>query len=102
MLQNASPFLQYKQYLHQNQNSIKQQNAIKLPRIIPSLLFFVPILCMSPLIPGICAAAPVILLWILLRLSLCRAKLSFTAYAWLSTESAMLWLLSSRRRSSSM
>ena len=102
MLQNASPPVQYNLYPHQNQNSIKQQNAMKVPKIIPSLLFLVPILCMSPLIPGICAAAPVILLWMLLRLSLCNAKLSFTAYAWLSTESAMLWLLSSRRLSSSM
>jgi hypothetical protein len=66
---------------YQNQNNIKQQNAMKLPKIMPSLLFFVPILCISPLMPGICAAAPVILLWILLRLSLCNAKLSFTAYA---------------------
>ena len=56
---------------------------MKLPRIIPSLLFLVPILCINPLIPGIWAAAPVILLWMLLRLSLCRLKLSFTAYAWL-------------------
>ena len=61
MLQNASPPVQYNPYSHQNQNSIKQQNAMKLPKIMPSLLFFVPILCMSPLMPGICAAAPVIL-----------------------------------------
>lgn len=81
---------------------MRQQMAIKLPKIIPSLLFFDPILCISPLIPGICAAAPVIRLWMLLKLSRCSAKLSLTAYAWLSTASVMLWLLSSRRRSSSM
>lgn len=72
------------------------------PNMIPSRRFLLPILCIKLFIPGICAAAPVILLCILVKLSLCRLKLSFTAYAWLSTESAILWLLSSLLLSSSM
>lgn len=67
--------------IHQNHNSTKKQMAIKEPNIMPSLRFLLPILCIKPLMPGICAAAPVILLWMPAKLSLCRPKLSFTAYA---------------------
>ena len=38
---------------HIKNNSIRKQKAIKLPRIIPSLLFFAPILPIKLLTPGI-------------------------------------------------
>ena len=69
---------------------------------MPSLLFFAPILPIKLLIPGTWLAAPTILLLMLASVSLCIRKLSFTAYAWLSTLSAMLCELSIRLRSSSM
>lgn len=75
---------------YQNHNNTKQQNAINDPSIIPSRRFLLPIRCINPLIPGICAAAPVILRWILAKLWPCTTKLSFVAYAWLSTESTIL------------
>jgi len=87
---------------YQNHSNAKQHIAMKLPKIIPSLLFLLPILCINPLMPGICAAAPVILRWILLNVSLCSPKLSLVAYAWLSTLSITLWLLSNLLLSSSM
>tara|TARA_R110002060_G_scaffold42550_1_gene54005 strand:- start:705 stop:935 length:231 start_codon:yes stop_codon:yes gene_type:complete len=61
--------------------NIKKQKAIKLPMIIPSLLFFADILPIRLFKPGTCAAAPVILRLILASVSLCSPKLSFTAYA---------------------
>ena len=38
--------------IYQNHNSIKKQKAIKLPNMMPSLLFFAPILPIKLLIPG--------------------------------------------------
>jgi hypothetical protein len=87
---------------YRNHNSIRQQNAMKLPNIIPSLLFFVPILPMRLLMPGTWLAAPTILRLMFASDSRCTLKFSWTAYAWLSTESATLCELSMRRRSSSM
>lgn len=76
--------------LYQNQNNTRQHKAMNDPSIIPSLLFLLPILCINPLIPGICAAAPVIRRCMLIKLSLCSPKLSFVAYACDNTESTML------------
>jgi hypothetical protein len=42
-----TPNARYRKY-----NSIKQQKAIKLPNMIPSLLFFAPMRPINPLIPG--------------------------------------------------
>lgn len=75
---------------------------MKLPNMIPSLLFFEPMRVIKLLMPGTWLAAPTILRWMLDNVSLCILKFSFTAYAWLSTESATLWELSMRLRSSSM
>ena len=54
---------------------------MKLPSIIPSLLFFAPIRPINPLIPGTCAAAPTILLFTLASVSLCLPNPSLIAYA---------------------
>lgn len=70
--------------------------------MIPSLLFFVPIFPIKLLIPGTWLATPTILRLMLASVSLCNPKFSLTAYACASTLSTMLWLLSTRRRSSSM
>jgi hypothetical protein len=85
-----------------NHNSIKQQNAMKLPSMMPSLLFFDPIRPIRLLIPGTWLAAPTILRLMFASVSLCTPKFSCTAYAWLRTESATLCELSMRFRSSSM
>jgi len=37
---------------YQNHSSIKKQNAMKLPNMIPSLRFFDPILAIKLLMPG--------------------------------------------------
>ena len=76
--------------------------AMKHPIMMPSLLFFAEILPIKVLIPGTWLAAMVILRLMLDSVSRCRTKLSLTAYAWLSTLSVMLWLLSMRLRSLSM
>ena len=70
--------------------------------MIPSLRFFADILPIRLLIPGTWLAAVVIRRLMLASVSLCRVKLSLTAYAWLNTLSAMLWLLSTRFLSWSM
>jgi hypothetical protein len=87
---------------YQNHNSIRKQKAIKLPNIMPSLLFFVPIRAIKLLMPGTWLAALTILLLTLANVSLCILKFSLTAYAWLRTESATLCELSIRFRSSNM
>lgn len=38
--------------IYLNHNSIKKQNAMKLPRMIPSLRFFVPMRPIKLLMPG--------------------------------------------------
>lgn len=75
---------------------------MKNPNISPSLLLFAPILPIKPFTPGIWLAAPVIRRLMLANVSLCTPKLSWMAYAWLSTLSAMLLLLSILLLSSSM
>lgn len=40
-------------WLHRKKKTTRKQKAINVPKIIPSLLFFAPILCIKPLIPGI-------------------------------------------------
>jgi hypothetical protein len=87
---------------HQKYNNIRKQKAMKLPKMIPSLRRFELILPIRLLMPGIWLAAPVILLLMLAKVSRWNPKFSFTAYAWLRTLSAILWLLSMRLRSSSM
>ena len=42
----------YNPRYHPKNHSTKKQNAMKLPNIIPSLLFFAPILAIKLLIPG--------------------------------------------------
>lgn len=64
---------------HEKKNTTKKQKAIKLPRMIPSLLFFAPILVIRLLIPGIVLAAPTILLLILANVSRCTPKFSLMA-----------------------
>jgi hypothetical protein len=66
---------------HEKYRKVRKQKAMKLPMMIPSLRFFAEILPIKLFNPGTCAAAPVILLLMLNRVSLCRPKLSFTAYA---------------------
>ena len=82
--------------------SNKKHTAINPPIIIPSLLFLAEILPISVLIPGTWLAASVMRRLMLASVSRCSAKLSWTAYAWLSTLSATSWLRSSRARSPSM
>lgn len=59
----------------------KKQNAINVPKMIPSLLFFAEIFPINVFNPGTTLAAPCILLLILASVSRCSPKLSFTAYA---------------------
>lgn len=75
---------------------------MKLPIMMPSRLFLADILPMMELMPGTLLAARVILRFMLASVSRCMTKLSLTAYAWLRMLSVMLWLLSTRLRSSSM
>lgn len=69
--------------------NIKKQKAMKLPMIIPSLLFFADILPIRLFNPGTWLAAPVILRLMLARVSLCKPKFSLIAYAWLKTLSVI-------------
>lgn len=87
---------------HKKYKNIRTQNAMNIPIIMPSLRFFADILPIKLFKPGTWLAAPVILLLMLAKVSLCNPKLSLTAYAWLSTLSAMLLLLSIRALSSSI
>lgn len=77
-----------------NQKNIKKQKAINVPKIIPSLLFLLPILCIKSFTPGNWLAAKVILRLTLAKVSLCIPKFSLIVYAWLIIPSITLWLLS--------
>ncbi|KAH4001941.1 hypothetical protein HBH98_173050 [Parastagonospora nodorum] len=64
---------------HLNHSSMRKQKAMKLARMIPSLLFFDPIRPMRLLMPGTWLAAPTILLLMFASVSRCTLKFSCTA-----------------------
>lgn len=88
--------------LYLSQKKTMKHIAIKVPMIIPSLLFLLVMRPMMELMPGTLLAAIVILRLMLANVSLCTMKLSLMAYAWLRTLSVTSLLLSMRFRSSSM